>query len=623
MPATPREFAWMALDAYDNSLTPNDPDSTVIADPAVEVEFPEWRVLPPEGEKAEDRNATRTDMSGFEANVYVNDTTQQIVIAFRGTEFGYFVDALSEGDFDLIDEANLDKDVESLFGYYQDEGRTLKGIENEAGGFAEALEDRFGFSSVEAQIFESLLTVFGFVGDPVEELALAGEEVVRDQAREAVRLTLETAAANPGYEITLTGHSLGGALAAMTAVAVGAQAVTFDPAPYAEPNWLGDLRTETDMLFDTEFTDLELSTLGWDRTRTPVEAAAEFVSVQRLDGSFVEDTYETASPLDLPGERPDTVIGPLGFGLDPFTLHSADLLTLVIDSEIRETESRRSFEDLMRALPNTLDDFDERVVSPVDDETSTFFRTLLVEDWFYSYFSAVVGSLGDIYRGFAHQGAEGAGAREVERALTEPFIEALPDFVDGPFDVFPAAQLFDPAPPGDGDNVVVGTYGRIETLSGGFGADLIAPGGGNRDVIIGTLAEHDGDTITEFSEGDRLVITDAESVGFETSDEGAGDRLIIRTPEGGEATLQVLGEFNDVALRTFTENGQAVIEAIRPAPLELEEVQRVALFYEAVYDRQADDEGLQFWVSAREGGMTEFALAQRFLESEEFTGLYG
>ncbi|MEL6481361.1 MAG: hypothetical protein AAFQ75_07920, partial [Pseudomonadota bacterium] len=152
MPATPREYAWMALDAYDNSLTPNDPDSTVIADPAVEVEFPEWRVLPPEGEKAEDRNATRTDMSGFEANVYVNDTTQQIVIAFRGTEFGYFVDAVSEGDFDLIDEANLDKDVESLFGYYQDEGRTLKGIENEAGGFAEALEDRFGFSSVEAQV---------------------------------------------------------------------------------------------------------------------------------------------------------------------------------------------------------------------------------------------------------------------------------------------------------------------------------------------------------------------------------------------------------------------------------------------------------------------------------------
>ncbi|MEO0958507.1 MAG: hypothetical protein AAFY66_08615, partial [Pseudomonadota bacterium] len=110
MTVSPREYAWMALDAYDSAPTPNDPDSVVLADPAVELEFPEWRVLPPEGEKAALRNATRTDMSGFEANIYVNDETQEIVIAFRGTEFGFFVDAATNAEFDLIDDANLDND---------------------------------------------------------------------------------------------------------------------------------------------------------------------------------------------------------------------------------------------------------------------------------------------------------------------------------------------------------------------------------------------------------------------------------------------------------------------------------------------------------------------------------
>ncbi|MEO1315637.1 MAG: DUF4214 domain-containing protein [Pseudomonadota bacterium] len=622
MTVSPREYAWMALDAYDSAPTPNDPDSVVLADPAVELEFPEWRVLPPEGEKAALRNATRTDMSGFEANIYVNDETQEIVIAFRGTEFGFFVDAATNAEFDLIDDANLDNDVESLFGYYQDGGATLKGIENEAGGFSQALQDTFGFSELEANGFEALLTIFGFVGDPVEELAEAGEEVVREQAREAVRLTLETAAANPGYEISVTGHSLGGALAAYTAAALGVQAVTFDPAPYGEQNWLAALRAETDALVAESFSDLDFEALGWNRELGPSFAASELVSVQRLEGSFVPETYRTASPLDLPGERSDTVIGPLGFGIDPFTLHSADLLVLILDSDIRETEERPDFESLMRALPNTLDEFDERDLSP-DGATSTFFRTLLVEDAFYAFFAEVTGTLGSQYRGFAPEGAEVMAAREVERGLTEPLIEALPDLLEGPFDTFPSVDLFLPGAPGDGDDLVIGTYGRIDVLSGGLGADLIAPGEGQRDIITGTLAEHDGDTITEFSPGDRLVVTDAEVVAIETSNAGPGDRLVITAGDGREATLQVLAEFDGVTLRTFSEGGQAVIEPLPPTVLTLEEVQRVALFYEAVFDRQADDGGLNFWVGAMEDGLNEFALAERFLESAEFTGLYG
>lgn len=623
MTVTLREYAWMSLDAYDARARTNGPDSPAFADPAVEVEFPEWRVLPPAGEQAALRNATRTEDSGFEANVYVNDTTQQIVVAYRGTEFGRFIQEIEENDFDVIDEANLARDVESLFGYFQDNGATVTGFVDDVGGFDAFLEDVLGFGQNEADIFSGLLEVFNVFGEPVEELAEDGEAVVRAQAREAVDLALATAAANPGYEVSFTGHSLGGALAAYTAVAVGGQAVTFDPAPYAEPNWLGDLRTETDMRFDTEFTDLDLNALGWDRTRTPLEAASAFVSTYRLEGSFVEELYLTASPLDLPGERVDVEIGPLGFGLDPVTLHSPDLLTLVVDSRIREAEGRPDFETLMTGLPNFLDELDQPRSSPQDGEADTFFRTLLVEDELYAYFASVVAPLGELYRGFAPEGAEGAGAREVERALTDAFLDALPGIVEGPFDALPAAEQFLPGAPGAGDDLVLGSYARTDALSGGLGADLIAPGGGNGDTISGTLAEHDGDTITELGAGDRLIVTDVASVTVETTDEGPGDRLIVTAADGREAVLQVLSELDDLAFRVLEEEGQAVVEVLPPEALDLDGVQRVALFYEAVFDRQADDEGLNFWVDARERGMSEFALAQRFLESEEFTGLYG
>jgi Ca2+-binding RTX toxin-like protein len=52
------------------------------------------------------------------------------------------------------------------------------------------------------------------------------------QVQEAMELYLEVKSANPGANITFTGHSLGGGLASMMAVFFDRPAVTFDPAPF-------------------------------------------------------------------------------------------------------------------------------------------------------------------------------------------------------------------------------------------------------------------------------------------------------------------------------------------------------------------------------------------------------
>ncbi|MEM6679171.1 MAG: hypothetical protein AAF675_15000, partial [Pseudomonadota bacterium] len=52
------EYAFMALDAYDNRPFTNVPEEPAIADPAVEEAFPRFRVEPPRDQDAVLRNAT-------------------------------------------------------------------------------------------------------------------------------------------------------------------------------------------------------------------------------------------------------------------------------------------------------------------------------------------------------------------------------------------------------------------------------------------------------------------------------------------------------------------------------------------------------------------------------------
>lgn len=85
--------------------------------------------------------------------------------------------------------------------------------------------------------------------------------------------------------------------------------------------------------------------------------------------------------------------------------------------------------------------------------------------------------------------------------------------------------------------------GGNDTLSGGAGADTLTGGTGN-DVFRDTAAGLSGDTITDFSVGDRIVITDANLAGFTFNLTGntltfSGGSLTLSTVPQGHIVAQV------------------------------------------------------------------------------------
>ena len=84
---------------------------------------------------------------------------------------------------------------------------------------------------------------------------------------------------------------------------------------------------------------------------------------------------------------------------------------------------------------------------------------------------------------------------------------------------------------GDGaSNFLFGLAGA-DTLTGGMGSDTLT-GGGDADIFRDTRAGLNGDTITDFTSADRLVLTDANIAGFTFSLTGS-----TLTYSGGSLTL--------------------------------------------------------------------------------------
>ncbi|GMG80931.1 hypothetical protein LNKW23_01430 [Paralimibaculum aggregatum] len=75
--------------------------------------------------------------------------------------------------------------------------------------------------------------------------------------------------------------------------------------------------------------------------------------------------------------------------------------------------------------------------------------------------------------------------------------------------------------------------------------------------------------------------------------------------------------------------GTAIIEIYPESAfglgLSINEAHSVAYLYEAGLNRDGniDADGLNFWIDARENGLSEAALAQRFLDSPEFAAAFG
>jgi len=84
---------------------------------------------------------------------------------------------------------------------------------------------------------------------------------------------------------------------------------------------------------------------------------------------------------------------------------------------------------------------------------------------------------------------------------------------------------------GNGNDILIGNA-VDNTLNGGAGVDTLTGGAGN-DTFGGAKADLNGDTITDFAVGDKIVITDASLAGFSSNLSGG-----VLTFTGGSLNLQ-------------------------------------------------------------------------------------
>ena len=629
MPPSLREAVRMALDAYDARAYPGDETAPVFADPAVERAFPRWTHLPgPDGFGP--RNATGSRDSGLDYNVYLDAAAGQAVVAFRGTELGFLLEALGAGDVAAVAANNLLEDVLTVFGYYQDGGATVREAAG-AAGIAAFIEGAQGLDpGLAADAADLLGALLGVPAEAALEAAIAaGEATLALQASQAIETVLAVAAANPGVAVSVTGHSLGGALAAHAAAALGVPATVFDPAPWAAQPFLGALRAEADALLAGPFAGLDTAAAGWERGADAAQTAADRVTTYRLEGSFVEDAYLSADPRALPtGAGSDTVIPLSAEGLAPFFLHAPALHALVIDSAERATPDRPSFAALAERLPGLAAHTAEgRLVSPVDGEAETFHTHLLVEDAYYALFADYALRIASDITRFDGPGADTAGleAALTGRALaTLGAIAAAQDFDAGAT----VADGFGDPLGGPGPDVIVGAFGVAETVSPGPGADLVATGAAAADTIRGTAAELDGDTLLDFAPGDTLIFdevrfgperlsvaADGLELALDADGDGAAEARIALARPLAAKDLVLLPSAEGTAL-AFAGPGFGAGADAAAAGL-------VPLLYRAALGRPPDMGGLNHWIDVLEAGRAPHALAAAFLGADEFTAAAG
>ncbi len=164
-----------------------------------------------------------------------------------------------------------------------------------------------------------------------------------DQLLQAVQYYLDRKRENPSATITLTGHSLGGGLAALVGVFFGIQANTFDQAPFAKSaqalwnplNIPPDVATKLrDDLRSSGYTELELSPLSnFLALRQEFDGIpnAQLINSTRVDGEFLSD-WPVFSWQNIIGNLPSTIQhGPTtANGID---LHAQSLLIAFLQTE--------------------------------------------------------------------------------------------------------------------------------------------------------------------------------------------------------------------------------------------------------------------------------------------------
>jgi Lipase (class 3) len=185
---------------------------------------------------------------------------------------------------------------------------------------------------------------------------------VTEQLKQALRYYLDVRKANPNATISLTGHSLGGGLAALVGVFFGEQAVTFDQAPFALTAKLGgaNVLAYLQLLYTNgqrTYADTLLAPLISFVTQQSAPGApvglipnSSLISNVRVEGEALGAAY-----LVLNAIGNSTLTMTHGPGLGPVDLHSHALLTAFLQSDKTATVESGTTQSLAEAFKKLTD----------------------------------------------------------------------------------------------------------------------------------------------------------------------------------------------------------------------------------------------------------------------------
>ncbi len=178
------------------------------------------------------------------------------------------------------------------------------------------------------------------------------------------------------------------------------------------------------------------------------------------------------------------------------------------------------------------------------------------------------------------------------------------------------------------------------TIETGGGADFIQTGKGD-DVI--TITGQGQPTVDTGGGDDKVIITGENTATVNT---GSGKDVIQIATDKGEYTVDAGEGFDEVVINDKKEahhiivkDGKVIVSSNAPTEIKNVEVIEfqdgitviaenhtkgvVARLYKVLFDREADLEGLEYWFSKVDEGMSLKDIAKAFLSSKEFTEKFG